>query len=84
MKMGGKDPECRISLLKSLHVLIQQPGGKGPILSCRGAGISVADLDDNLMKRLLLLSGADLLVIIFNLPVRPFLLRIVSGKGIIE
>jgi hypothetical protein len=69
MKMGGKDTKCRIPFLKSPHVLIQQPGGKCPVLSCSGAGIFVADLNDDLMKRLLLFSRTDLLIIILNLPV---------------
>ena len=69
MQVSGENTECWIPCLKALHVLIQQPGGKCPVLSCSGAGISVADLDDEFMKRLLLLSGADLLIIILNLPV---------------
>ena len=82
--MCGEYPELRIALLKSGVVFFECFFRLSADLGIRAGVLPVADLDDNFVKRLLLLSVDDMLVVIRDNAVAPFLLFVIPCKRIVK
>ena len=84
MQVSGEDVQVWIALPEALVVFIQRCLGLFPDLGFRTGVVLVSNLQDQLMKGLLLLSGSDLFIIIIDPPVRPCLLGVIPFQGFIE
>lgn len=84
MKVGGEDIQIGVPLPEALEVFIQGNLGLFADLRFGSRIIPVADLNDQLMKRLLLFAGADLFIVILDPSVRACLLGVVPFQGFIE
>ena len=84
VQVCGEDIQVGITILKAPVVLVQ--GGLGPPsdLRFRTRIVPVPDLQDQLVKRLLLTAGANLFIIVFDLPVGARLPGVVAFPGFIE
>ena len=84
MEMRRKHPEIGIALLKSLIILVQYLPCQFRILA-RGTHILfVSNLQDDLVKGLLLIARADFFIVVWNTPVCTGLLLVVAFQGFIE
>ena len=72
----------RISLLETFHEVIQYLFSQLPVLTDGGHIVLIANLEDNLIKWLLLLALPDLFIIVINAAVFPCLLGIVLFQSI--
>ena len=84
MQVRREHPKIGIALLKTLIVFIQYGLCQLGILAGGAHIVLIADLQDNLVKWLLLISGTDFLVVVGDTPVAAGLLLIVAFQSFIE
>ena len=84
MEMRREHPEVGVALLKALIVFIQHGSCQLCILAGGAHIVLISDLQDNLVKWLLLISGTDFLVVVGDTPVTAGLLFVVAFQGVIE
>lgn len=84
MEMCREHPEVWVALLKAPIVLVQYRPSRLCILAGSAHILLVSDLQDDLVERLLLISRANLLVVVRNAPVCTGLLLVVPFQSIIE
>ena len=84
MEMCREHPEVWIALLKASIVFIQHSSCQLRILAGGAHIFLVSDLQDDLVKGLLLIARADFLVVVWNTPVCTGLLLVVAFQGFIK
>lgn len=84
MEMCRKHPEVGIALLKAPIVLVQYRPSWLCILAGSAHILLVSDLQDDLVERLLLISRANILIVVWNTPVCTGLLIVVAFQSLIE
>ena len=84
MEMCRKHPEVWIALLKASIVLVQYRPSQLRILAGGAHIFPVSDLQDDLVKGLLLIARADFLIVVWNTPVCTGLLLVVAFQSFIE
>ena len=84
MEMCREHPEVWIALLKASIVFIQHSSCQLRILAGGAHILLVSNLQDDLVKGLLLIAGANFLVVVRNAPVCTGLLLVVAFQGFIE
>ena len=77
-------PQLRISFLKTLHEIGQSLCCYYRLCRSTAGVLVIADLKNDLVKRLLLLAVTDMLVVIFDTAVFPRLPRIVLDESLIK
>ena len=84
MQVRGEDVQGMVALPKALKIFVQDFLGKLGVLA-RGTHIlTVADLDDNFVEQLFLLSRPYLFVVVRYLAVIARLLRVVLFKSLVK
>ena len=78
MEMRRKHPEVGIALLKASIVFIQHSSCQLRILAGGAHILLVSNLQDDLVKRFLLIAGTDFLVVVGDTPVTAGLLLVVA------
>lgn len=73
-----------VAFLEGLRKLLQHRSGPITVQSAASAIVLVADLEDDLMKQLLLFALADMLIVVRYLIPGLFLLCVVRSQGFIE
>ncbi len=76
--------QMRVTLLKILCILFQNFCGKPACFGIYGGIVLIADLKNDLVVLLFLSAVADMLVVIFNPPVRAFLFCVVFLQSLVE
>ena len=84
MEMCREHPEVWIALLKASIVFIQHSSCQFRILAGGAHIFLVSDLQDDLVEWLLLIAGANFLVIVWDSPVCTGLLFVVAFQSLIE
>ena len=84
MQMCGENAKLRIALLKSDVVFLERCFRLYADLGIRAGILPVADLNDDLMERFFLFSVDDVLVVIRDDTVTPFLLCVVPRERVVE
>ena len=84
MQICREYPQCRISLLKILHILIKYLCSKLSILGFCSHIILIPDLQNDLMECFLLLTSANFFIVIINITILSALLFVIPGKGFIK
>ena len=84
MKVSGEHSQVGITLLESPIVFVEDCPSKLGVLSCCRHIFLVADLEDDLVEQLFLLSGLDVFVVIWNFSVLAFLLIVVLFQSFIK
>ena len=84
MQMCRKHPEVWIALLKASIVLVQYRPSQLRILAGGAHIFLVSDLQDDLVKRFLLVAGTDFFIVVWNTPVCTGLLLVVAFQSFIE
>ena len=84
MEMCREHPEVGIALLKALIIFVQYLPSQFLILAGGAHILFVPDLQDDLVERLLLIAGADFLIVVRNTPVCTGLLLVVAFQSFIE
>lgn len=69
MKMRREHPECRVSLLKIFHIIIQCLCRKLSFLCLCSHIVFISDLQNDFVKWLFLFTGCNLFLIVHYLPV---------------
>ena len=77
-------PQMGVALLEGLRKLLQHRSGPITVQRAASAIVLVADLEDDLMEQLLLLTLADMLIVVGYLIPGLFLLSVVRCQGFIE
>ena len=84
MQVRREHPKVGISLLKTSIVFIQHSPCQICILAGGAHIVLISDLQDDLVKRLLLVAGANFLIVVWNAPVCTGLLLIVAFQSFIK
>ena len=84
MEMRREHPEVWIALLKALIILVQYGSCQLRIFAGGAHIFFVPDLQNDLVEGLLLIAGANLLVVVRNTPVTSGLLFVVAFQSFIE
>ena len=84
MEVRREHPEVRIALLKAPIVLVQYSSCKFCIFTGGAHIFPVSDLQDDLVKGLLLIAGTDFFIVVWNAPVCTGLLLVVPFQSLIE
>ena len=84
MEMRRKHPEVGIALLKASIVFIQHSSCQLRILAGGAHIVLISNLQDDLVKRLLLIAGTDFFIVVWNAPVCTRLLLVVPFQSLIE
>ena len=80
----SEHPQCRVTFLEALHILVQQFLCQCAVLGQDTHIILVADLDDQFMEHFFLLACPQMLVVVGNTAVFALLLGVVATYCIIE
>lgn len=84
MEVRREHPKIGIALLKTLIILVQYGSCQLRILAGGAHIFFISDLQDDLVKGLLLIAGANFLVVVRNAPVASGLFLVVSLQSLIE
>lgn len=79
-----KHPQMGVALLEALRKFFENCRRPFPSRGAAPAVLQVADLEDRLVKYLLLLSLPDMLIIVCDLIPGLFLFGVVGGQGLVE
>ena len=84
VEVGREHPEIGIALLKGSHILVQHRRRQPPFVAVGAHVVLIAHLQDNFVKRLFLLAGADFFIVVLYPPVGPGLFGVVPFQGLVK
>ena len=80
----SEHPQCRVTFLEPLHILVKQFLCQCAVLGQDAHIIFVADLDDQLMEELFLLACPQVLIVVVDTAVFALLLGIVTVHRLVK